>query len=1160
MKTLPVRFSGSPRPTTRRPRTLCGRWLLPVASALLFQSAHATLYLLEPFDYVTGPLTNAAPWASSTAEAGTPTLQLVGGDFSYPPATDPTPVNQTKLQYSTNVKGIRQIPGGPLGDPSAGGSVYASFIFYKATTNGTTASAPIIGLNVNTTETINQAACNGMILYHQQSGGVGNYHLGIKIGGGTTGILYPPGTQIYASGNTNTGDLGQTNFVVMKYTFNSGGGNDTVALWVNPDPSSFGGAEPAATTNDVAQSTVAGATDSSAGLSYFQIRGGSAGAAGVIQLDNIRVASTWAEVAPACITAGTTDPANQSVSPGQAATFSVTGSGLNPTYQWQTNHGGPFVDATGATNSSYTTAPKILGDNGESYRCIVSVACDSSSVTSAVATLTVQTCVAAGVTDPTNQTVEAGQTANFSVTGTGTSRTYQWQTNNGGGWVNISGATSLSYTTAPTVVANDGLLFRCVVSVACGGGSTATSAAATLNVTCTTAGVSNPQNQIVVRGQTATFSVNGSGSSRTYQWATNNGGGFINVPGATNSTYTTPPTVDADYGMQAQCTVSVACDSSTVTSAFASLIVNCDPATTTDPASVTLGVGQTATFTITRGGSLPTSQWQKSTDGGSNWSPISGATNASYTTPVAVIGDNASQYRCVVSACGPTAATSAAATLSVYPATARFRSIASGNLNDPNTWETSYDGGGTWTTPALYAPTDINSTNITVLNGHTVINTANARLDQVVVQAGGQIAVNTGTTLTLTNGPGTALDISGTVDVTGTLVIVTNAPVVVQSGGILKTEQGGTYTVNGTLTFNSGATYQHNYTTGAGTIPTATWNTGSSCQIIGYTSNNGTLAGATQTFYHFVWNCPNQNNQVPLGGGIPVAVNGDMTFTSTGSGEVRLSNNNNPTSNIAGDLNLQDGRLILASGNGKLVLNVSNNVNITGGILSNNPSATGFGTINFAKAGTQTFTNGGTIGGPINWVVNNGSTLNGGSSVLTSNLTLAAGGQIRVRTNAPLFTVTGNLINNNNTVVVDLGGASVGLGSYPLFNYGGSRIGSLSPTPTIVNGSVSTGTALIDASTPGQIRLTVVNPRTPGITSFGLSGTTLTLGGTNGTLGGSYGILASTNVALPVAQWKPILLNSVFDGSGNFSSSFDLSTTVSSNAPQQYFRVQSPTP
>ena len=203
-------------------------------------------------------------------------------------------------------------------------------------------------------------------------------------------------------------------------------------------------------------------------------------------------------------------------------------------------------------------------------------------------------------------------------------------------------------------------------------------------------------------------------------------------------------------------------------------------------------------------------------------------------------------------------------------------------------------------TPASYAPVDVNSTNITVQNGHNVTNAVNTRLDQVVVQTGGQITVKTGTTLTLTNGPGTALDISGTVDVTGTLVIVSNAPVVIESGGVLKTEQGGTYTVNGTLTFNSGGKYQHNYTTGVGTIPTATWSAGSICEIIGYTTDTTTMAGLTgQTFHHFTWNCPNQTAALPFGGNVPVAVLGDFTVVSTGTGEIRLAQNNSPVWNIA---------------------------------------------------------------------------------------------------------------------------------------------------------------------------------------------------------------------------------------------------------------------
>ena len=58
--------------------------------------------------------------------------------------------------------------------------------------------------------------------------------------------------------------------------------------------------------------------------------------------------------------------------------------------------------------------------------------------------------------------------------------------------------------------------------------------------------------------------------------------------------------------------------------------------------------------------------------------------------------------------------------------------------------------------------------------------------------------------------------------------------------------------------------------------------------------------------------------------------------------------------------------------------------------------------------------------------------------------------------------------------------------------------------------------------------------RAPRITAVGLNGTTLTLRATNGTDGGRYVLLQSTNVALPLNQWKPVLTNT-FDSSGNLN-------------------------
>ncbi len=82
----------------------------------------------------------------------------------------------------------------------------------------------------------------------------------------------------------------------------------------------------------------------------------------------------------------TSQPASQSVTAGQAATFSVTASGTAPlSYQWSKN-GTPI---SGANSSSYTTPPTSSSDNGAQF--VVVVSNTAGSATSNPATLTVTT-------------------------------------------------------------------------------------------------------------------------------------------------------------------------------------------------------------------------------------------------------------------------------------------------------------------------------------------------------------------------------------------------------------------------------------------------------------------------------------------------------------------------------------------------------------------------------------------------------------------------------------------------------------------------------------------------------------------------------------------------------------------------------------------------
>jgi hypothetical protein len=87
----------------------------------------------------------------------------------------------------------------------------------------------------------------------------------------------------------------------------------------------------------------------------------------------------------------TSQPADQTASAGQSATFSVAATGAAPLqYQWQKN--GSAI--AGATGSGYTTPATVMGDNGSSFSVIVSNTVGSA--TSSAATLTV-TAASAGI-------------------------------------------------------------------------------------------------------------------------------------------------------------------------------------------------------------------------------------------------------------------------------------------------------------------------------------------------------------------------------------------------------------------------------------------------------------------------------------------------------------------------------------------------------------------------------------------------------------------------------------------------------------------------------------------------------------------------------------------------------------------------------------------
>ncbi len=177
----------------------------------------------------------------------------------------------------------------------------------------------------------------------------------------------------------------------------------------------------------------------------------------------------------------TSQPVSLTRDPGAVAVFSVTASGSAPlTYQWLKNGLAMSNSANvSGVNSPSVTLTNLQAANGGTYTVVVSNS--GGSVQSGAATLALNSPPSI-TTHPVSQTVNTGQSVNFTVAATGTQPfTYQWRKHG----VIIVGATTSSYTIA-SVQATDQVQapggYTAIVTNTLG---SATSGAATLSVTTT---------------------------------------------------------------------------------------------------------------------------------------------------------------------------------------------------------------------------------------------------------------------------------------------------------------------------------------------------------------------------------------------------------------------------------------------------------------------------------------------------------------------------------------------------------------------------------------------------------------------------------------------------------------------------------------------------
>ena len=155
-----------------------------------------------------------------------------------------------------------------------------------------------------------------------------------------------------------------------------------------------------------------------------------------------------------------------------------------------------------------------------------------------------------------------------------------------------------------------------------------------------------PAPQSVVEPNGATFAVGATGPTLSgvlgFQWRRNG----VAINGANGATHDTGPTsVAGDDG--AVYSVDVSNRAGTVQSSGATLTVTAaivPPAVTQQPASATVAVGASATFSVAASGTTPVYQWRRSDDGGLNFTDIVGANATSYTVAAAAAGDDNARF------------------------------------------------------------------------------------------------------------------------------------------------------------------------------------------------------------------------------------------------------------------------------------------------------------------------------------------------------------------------------------------------------------------------------------------------------------------------------------------------------------------------------------
>lgn len=239
-------------------------------------------------------------WVGIGTSATGATVVLTNGSLAAPNNLPSSTGNSVLLVNQTG-------PGGRYNFPSktSGSVFYSCLIQLKDFTslipaNTNTHGGGAFNLGFNNVTTVNQAANPtgyASPLYYGKvtnSSGISlGYVLGIGRGTGSTNRFW----------ETNTTSFHQADeivFVVASYQFVSGVSNDIAALWVNPDPSTFG-ADTAPPPTIIIDGVTNVSTDpdiNSGVITSFLLANRNTGSPDAMVVDELRLGTNWAQVTP----------------------------------------------------------------------------------------------------------------------------------------------------------------------------------------------------------------------------------------------------------------------------------------------------------------------------------------------------------------------------------------------------------------------------------------------------------------------------------------------------------------------------------------------------------------------------------------------------------------------------------------------------------------------------------------------------------------------------------------------------------------------------------------------------------------------------------------------------------------------------------------------